>query len=383
MVADVPLGAFLSGGIDSSLIVALMQARSARPVKTFTIGFRETAYDEARHARAVARHLGTDHTEVQLTGRDALNIVPRLPRIYDEPFADASQIPTFLLSQTTRHRVTVSLSGDGGDEVFGGYDRYVFAHRVWPHLARMPQVLRSFLAQGAWLLRTDAWPAVAQPAARLLPAAGGPGFTGERAGKLAHLLSSADADTLCRRMLERGETVESCVLGAREPPTGLLPTRRWPSIPALAERLMALDTGDYLPDDLLVKVDRAAMAVGLETRVPFLDHRVFHFAWRLPFAFKWRNGRTKWILRRLLERHVPRRLIERPKQGFNVPIGDWLRGPLRDWGEDLLDARRMREAGFLNANLIRQKWAEHVSGACDWQSQLWAVLMFQAWRRSN
>ena len=378
MVADVPLGAFLSGGIDSSTVVALMQAQSQRPVKTFTIGFNEESYNEAVHAKAVARHLGTDHTELYVTPQQALDVIPKLPTLYSEPFADSSQIPTFLVSQLARQQVTVSLSGDAGDELFGGYTRYTQARDLWNKVGRLPRSLRTLGAAGIRALPVGAWNALAAPVRPALPHKLRQANIGDKLHKGAVLLGARQIDELYAKLVTHWEP-DALVLGAHEPLTHL---RGKPlALAGLDEvqRMMALDAITYLPDDILVKVDRAAMGVSLETRVPMLDHRVVEFAWQLPQHMKLRGNVGKWALRQVLYRHVPQALIERPKMGFGVPIDSWLRGPLRDWAEDFLDESRLRQEGFFNPAPIRQKWSEHLSGQRNWQYHLWDVLMFQAW----
>lgn len=371
MMADVPLGAFLSGGIDSSTVVALMQAQSSRPMRTFSIGFHEEGYNEAKHAKAVAKHLGTDHTELYVTPEQALAVIPKLPALYSEPFADSSQIPTYLVSQLARQHVTVSLSGDAGDELFCGYTRYQMTAGLWGKVSRLPRPLRQ-LAAG---LVTAVPPAAWDKLGGLLPMS----RVGDKLHKGAALLGSCSVADLYRGMVSHWADPASVVLGATEPATVL--TELAPALPGLGdvERMMALDMLSYLPDDILAKVDRAAMGVSLETRVPFLDHRVVEFAWSLPLNYKLRGGVTKWPLRQVLYRHVPRELVERPKMGFGVPIDHWLRGPLRDWAESLLAEPRLRAEGFFNPDPIRRKWAEHLSGQRNWQYHLWDVLMFQAW----
>ena len=360
MIADVPLGAFLSGGIDSSLVVALMQAESARPVRTFTIGFREAAFDEASHARSVAAHLGTDHTEHVLTGQDALDLVPRLPELYDEPFADSSQLPTHLIAAVTRRSVTVALSGDGGDELFGGYDRYAWGMRL------------RRLRAGLGPLRH---PAAA--VARL--AAGLPGRAGDRGRRLAGMLAAPDDAHLYREIVSLWRDPERVVRDAREPATPLGSTPPALAGRPLLDRMMYWDMVTYLPDDILAKVDRAAMAVSLETRAPFLDHRLVELAWRIPPGLRRRNGTGKWVLRRLLDRFVPRALVQRPKMGFAVPVDRWLRGPLEDWASALLVPERIADQGFFRADRVADVWSVHRRGARDWGYLLWPVLMFQAW----
>ena len=379
MIADVPLGAFLSGGVDSSTVVALMQKLSSRPVKTFTIGFHEKGYDEAGHARAVARHLGTEHTELYVTPQEARAVIPDLPRIYDEPFADPSQIPTHLVSRLARDHVTVALSGDGGDELFGGYTRYAVTAGLWDRIAGIPRPLRSAAARAIAAVPSSAWTKLGHAAGGMLPRIARFDRLGDKVHKGAPLLGSRSAEELYGGIVSLWRDPQSLVVGAAEPPsqaTGAAAALRGLGT---IERMMALDMLGYLPDDILAKVDRAAMAVSLETRVPYLDRDVVEFAWRLPLDLKIRGGETKWILRRLLYRHVPRELIERPKMGFGVPIGAWLRGPLRDWAESLLDERKLREGGYLRAEPIRQAWQDHLGGRIDQQYRLWGVLMFQSW----
>jgi asparagine synthase (glutamine-hydrolysing) len=376
MVADVPLGAFLSGGVDSSTIVALMQAQSCRPVKTFSIGFREDGYDEAVFAGAVARHLGTEHTELYVSPEDALGVIPRLPTLYDEPFSDSSQIPTFLVAQMARQRVTVSLSGDGGDELFGGYTRYFLAARLWQKIDSMPLAMRSAAARIIVALPPHAWDRIYALAAPFIPTSRRWPAPGDKLHKGAELLNCKNNTELYRGLVSHWDPAD-IVLGANEPATQL--SGALPALPTFTEQMMLLDAISYLPDDILVKVDRAAMAVSLETRVPLIDHRVFEFAWRLPMHYKVRGGTGKWLLRQVLYKHVPRELIDRPKMGFGVPIDSWLRGPLRGWAESLLDESRLRQEGYFNPLPIRQKWLEHQSGARNWQYYLWDVLMFQAW----
>jgi len=376
MVADVPLGAFLSGGIDSSTVVALMQAQSATPVRTFSIGVHDRDYDEAEHARAVAAHLGTDHTELYVTSEDALGVIPRLATMYDEPFADSSQIPTFLVAQMARRDVTVSLSGDGGDELFGGYNRYFVGRRVWNRVRGVPRPLRRAMAGGLAAVPPRGWDALNG----VLPARLRQPQLGNRLHKLGHVLAAGRPEAIYERLVSEWTSPNDVVRGGREPLTQVTdPARRAPR-DDFTERMMYLDALTYLPDDILVKVDRAAMAVSLETRVPFLDHRVVELAWRLPLGMKVRGTQGKWILRQVLDRYVPRELIERPKMGFGIPIQSWLRGPLRDWAEALLDERRLRDEGFFHPAPIRARWREHLAGSAEWQHSLWSVLMFQAWR---
>ena len=379
MMADVPLGAFLSGGIDSSTVVALMQAQSSRPVKTFTIGFNGDGYNEAVHAKAVARHLGTEHTELYVSPQQAMEVIPRLPGLYCEPFADSSQIPTFLVSQLAKQHVTVSLSGDAGDELFCGYNRYQITEKLWHKLALVPAPLRALVAKGITTLSPTAWDSLAD----IIPGARRYAALGDKLHKGAGVLASATVDELYLGMVSHLRNPADWVIGGQEPPTCLMGLR--PDLEGLGavERMMALDTVSYLPDDILVKVDRAGMGVSLESRVPFLDHRLVEFAWSLPLAYKLRDGQTKWPLRQVLYRHVPRELIDRPKMGFGVPLHDWLRGPLRNWAEELLDEARLAREGYFHPEPIRKIWAEHLSGRRNWMAQLWNVLMFQAWLEAN
>ncbi len=378
MVADVPLGAFLSGGIDSSAVVALMQAQSTRPVKTFTIGFNEVDYNEARHAKAVARHLGTDHTELYVTSQQALDVIPKLPSLYCEPFADPSQIPTFLLSHLARHQVTVSLSGDAGDELFGGYNRYLLASNLWGKISSVPSVVRALGVAGIHALSPATWNTLLGPLQPLIPRSLRLANVGEKLHKGAGVLNARSIDDLYLGLVTHWEP-GGLVIGGREPATCLRgKSLRLSGVDAV-QRMMALDAITYLPDDVLVKVDRAAMGVSLESRVPLLDHRVVEFAWRVPQSMKIRDGVGKWILRQVLYRYVPKKLIERPKMGFSLPIDEWLRGPLKDWAETLLDEGRLRREGYFNPGPIRDKWTEHLSGHRNWQFLLWDILMFQAW----
>ena len=379
MVADVPLGAFLSGGVDSSTVVALMQAQSNQPVKTFSIGFYEDSYNEAKYAKAVAQHLGTDHTELYITPAEAIAVIPKLPTLYDEPFADSSQIPTFLVAQLARQHVTVSLSGDAGDELFAGYNRYFWGRRIWQQIGWIPYPLRSAAASALTMRSPQAWNQTFTSLQPLLPATLKQQNPGDKLHKLAEVLAVESPETMYKGLVSHWKEPEAIVLGSSEPLTALTNPQGWANLPDFTQRMMYLDTVSYLPDDILVKVDRATMGVSLEARVPLLDHRVVEFAWQIPLAMKIRNGQGKWLLRQVLYKYVPPHLIERPKMGFGVPIDAWLRDKLRDWAEDLLDERRLRQEGFFNPQPIRQKWAEHLAGDRNWQYYLWDVLMFQAW----
>src|SRR5712691_3767902 len=363
MIADVPLGAFLSGGIDSSTIVALMQAQSSQPVRTFTIGFQEARYNEANYAKAVAEELGTDHTELYVGPADLLAVVPRMPVVYDEPFGDSSQVPTALLSELTRQYVTVSLSGDGGDELFGGYEQYRRGRRLWGLLGRLPVPLRRGLAA----------------VARAVPDFGLGALSGDRVRNWAAVLRAETAQGMYRELMSNCREPESLVTHAAELETVFTDPRQWLGTAHLVERMMFLDLTSYLPDDILVKVDRATMAASLESRAPFLDHAVVEFAWRVPLNLKIRNGDGKWLLRQLLYRYVPRPLVERPKMGFGAPLESWLAGPLREWASDLLDPAKLKREGFLNPAVITDMWQRQQRVSHRGHAILWAVLMFQSW----
>ncbi len=377
MIADVPLGAFLSGGIDSSLIVALMQAQSARPVRTFTIGFHEASHNEAVYAKAVASHLGTEHTEMYVSPQEALDVIPRLPTLYDEPFADPSQIPTFLVSAMTRRHVTVSLSGDGGDELFGGYDHYSYAQNIWHKIGWMPYLVRYALSRMLLIIP----PAVLNHSLGLLTPVLGKRKSIEpmssRVYKVADLLAAVTADRLSQH-------VTTCWNNASSPTATIsnltsVQAQQEVTLSDMTSRMMYLDAMTYLPDDIMVKVDRAAMGVGLETRAPLLHHQGFEFAWRLPLIMKVRERSRKWLLRQILYQYVPLALVERPKAGFGVPLEAWLQGPLREWAEALLDSQRLQREGFLQPEPVRAAWSEHLAGTRERLYELWSVLMFQAW----
>ena len=426
-LADVPLGAFLSGGVDSSTIVALMQQQSGQAVKTFTVGFEEAGFDESPHARAVARHLGTDHSELFVTSAEAQGVIPQLPAMYDEPFADSSQIPTHLVCKAARQQVTVALSGDAGDELFGGYNRYFWGPRIWSRLAWLPYPARQALGAVIRSVPMAGWDALSRPFNAMRPAAQGVARAGDKAHKLAARLSGVrDLDDLYRSLVSEWQDPAQVVKGYGSPrcarDDGLFTSSRVATVNSESSlrggaavnnesslrggaadvaihasvgllddplpahganqhqlRMMYRDSTTYLPDDILCKVDRAAMAISLETRVPFLDHRVAELAWQLPLHMKIRGNEGKWALRQVLYKYVPRELIERPKAGFGIPVGQWLRGPLRDWAEDLLNEQRLQREGYFHPTPIRTKWREHQSGQRDHTAGLWAVLMFQSW----
>lgn len=385
MLSDVPLGAFLSGGVDSSAIVSLMQAESARPVKTFTIGFDEAAFDESPHAAAVAGHLGTDHTKLRVTDADAREVIPDLSQLYDEPFADSSQIPTHLVCRAARQHVTVALSGDGGDELFGGYNRHIHGPGLWRRLSGVPTPMRRLAGQAASALPDRVWDRAGAAYNRIKTGGAGISDLGAKAHRLGDRLRLTDSlDDLYRNMASTWIEPEKLVMGdVTEPGSQLDDPLPGVGAEDPAMRMMVQDMRSYLPDDILCKVDRAAMGISLETRTPFLDPDVIALAARLPMEMKIRNGQGKWALRQVLYQHLPREIIDRPKAGFAIPIGLWLRGPLRDWAEDLLSSRRLADDGLFNPEVIRRTWAEHLSGRRDWATRLWAILMFQAWHAAQ
>jgi len=381
MVADVPLGAFLSGGIDSSTVVALMQAQASRPVRTFSIGFAEEAFNEAEAAKAVAQHLGTVHTELYVTPRDALNVVPQLPTMYCEPFADSSQIPTHLVAAMARQHVTVALSGDAGDEVFGGYNRYLLGPGLLQRMSRYPLALRRGLARLLGLLTPQQWDRLVASGGHLLPASVRFGDAGDKIDKMARAMTCRDDAELYTSFISQWPEPQKVVAGAHE-------ASREPDWAGLGlghlhvmERMMLRDTLGYLQNDILVKVDRAAMAVSLEGRIPFLDHQLYEFAARLPAHMKVRNGVTKWLLRQVLYQRVPQPLIDRPKVGFGIPLAAWLRGELREWAEALLSPAALQRSGMFDTQQVQRAWQRHQSGAANHHHQLWCVLMYQAWHQ--
>jgi asparagine synthase (glutamine-hydrolysing) len=379
MLSDVPLGAFLSGGIDSSTVVALMQVQSSRPVKTFTIGFDDEGYNEAKHAMAVAKHIGTEHTELYVRPEEVQSVIPKLPSIYCEPFADSSQIPTFLVSQLARQKVTVALSGDGGDELFGGYNRYLMAQQVLNNNRKLPRPIRKMIASGLVALSPSHWDALFNTLAPVIPKNLHIRTPGDKAHKLAGVLEIDNERECYHRLTSHWQNPTSIVIGAKEPPTLITDLNSWPQTDSFQHAMMAMDAQTYMTNDILVKVDRAAMASSLETRVPMLDHRIVELAWRMPLNYKIRNGEGKWLLKKVLFRHVPKTLIERPKMGFGIPLHDWLRHSLRDWAEALLDESLLKQQGYFHSAPIRKMWEEHLSGVRNHQANLWSILMFQAW----
>jgi asparagine synthase (glutamine-hydrolysing) len=378
MIADVPLGAFLSGGIDSSTVVAIMQAQSSRPVRTFSIGFHEKDFNEAHYAAAVAKHLGTDHTELYVTPEEAYDIIPRLPEIYDEPFADSSQIPTCLISALTRRYVTVSLSGDGGDELFGGYNRYAYANDVWNWIRKIPYPARKSVSEAIQWFSPKQWEQAYQVLKNFLPSRYQVNNAGDKILKLSRILGTKSLQEVYKQFISHWKVPHQVVLNGIEPKARYA-YHKPADLDSFISWMMYVDAFTYLPDDILVKVDRAAMHVSLETRVPMLDHRVVEYVWKLPLHLKLRNGESKWLLKQVLYQYVPPELVNRPKMGFGVPLQHWLRGPLREWAEDLLAVKRLKEEGFFHVEKVRQKWEEHISGRRNWQYHLWDILMFQAW----
>ncbi len=379
LVADVPVGAFLSGGIDSTAVVAAATAASSAPVSTFTIGFDDSAYDESGSAAAVARHLKTDHTTLHATPQDALDVVPRLGTIYDEPFADSSQIPTLLVSHLARAHVTVALSGDGGDELFAGYNRHLYVPRVWGRVGRVPGALRRGVSWAMQAVPSSAYDGAYAAVAPALPRRMRAILPGNKAHKLASVLDASSPTALYDGLTRHRSETWPPVLGAAPLPVLLEQPGRWPAGMDAVEQMLYLDARTYLPDDILTKVDRASMDASLEARAPFMDHRLVEFAWSLPTDLKIRDGQTKWLLRQVVRRRVPDALVDRPKAGFGIPVGDWLRGPLRPWAEALLDPVRIRAEGYLDPDMVAGLWAAHLGGRSDSRYEVWSILMFQAW----
>jgi asparagine synthase (glutamine-hydrolysing) len=380
MVSDVPLGAFLSGGIDSSTVVALMQSQSDRPVNTFTVGFHEGGFNEAVYARKVAQHLGTNHTELYVTSQEAREVIPKLPEMYDEPFADSSQIPTHLISALARQYVTVAISGDGGDELFAGYNRYLIAERLWKVAGRIPDTLKNRTADLAAGISPKSVERFYGKIEGILPRKMKVSLPTEKLYKLARALRfTSTPQTVYKRIVSIIHTPEELLSSGNEPVTVLDDEALWQKIDNTVLTMVYLDLMTYHPDDILQKVDRAAMSVSLETRVPYLDHNLVEFIMSLPLEMKIRNGSSKWILRQVLDRHVPRQLMERPKMGFAVPVGDWIKGDMREWAESLLEERQMKEEGFFVFQTVEEMWQRHLSGRFNHTHELWNILMFQSW----
>lgn len=384
MISDVPLGAFLSGGVDSSTIVALMQAQSSRPIKTFTIGFEDANFDESSHASKVAKHLGTDHNKMIITDTEALKMIPDLPWLYDEPFADYSQIPTHLICKAARKHVTVALSGDGGDEMFGGYNRYILGPKLWKNLSYLNPLMRNFVGRLAQAIPEHSWNKLEKLYNKIRTGDKGISYLGNkihRFGERMHLINNLE--DLHRNMSSAWIEPEKIINDFQTEPTSIINKF---SIHALNDPVMGMiikDMQSYLPDDILCKVDRAAMGISLETRCPFLDKDVIDLVTRLPAKMKIRENRGKWVLRQVLYKYVPSEIIDRPKKGFTPPIGVWLRGPLRDWAEDLLSIKRLEDDGLFKSKIIREIWTEHLSGRRDWSLPLWTILIFQDWNKAQ
>lgn len=379
MISDVPLGAFLSGGIDSSTVVALMQSQSNHPIKTFTIGYSEDDYSEAQYAKKIAKHLGTEHTELNVSAKSAMEVIPELPTIYDEPFSDSSQIPTYLVSQLAKQHVKVALSGDGGDELFCGYNRYIMSKRFWDNYSFIPLSLRKILASGIHLISPKKWSEIA----KFIPGLNQYPNFGDKIYKGAKVLGTKSLYDMYYKLCSHWQNPSEVVINSNEPWTLLDKFKKELGGLNSQEQMMAIDSVTYLPNDILTKVDRAAMSLSLETRSPFLDHKLIEYVWKIPHSLKFKDGNGKWILKEILNKYVPKNLSERPKMGFGVPIDVWLRGPLREWAENLISENKLKQEGYFNHNLIRQKWIEHLSGKRNWQSDLWDVLMFQAWMDVN
>jgi asparagine synthase (glutamine-hydrolysing) len=378
MVADVPVGAFLSGGVDSSLVVALMQKQSTQPIHTFTVGYAEYAYDESGEAAAVAHHLGTSHSTLQVSDRDVADVIPQLSGIWDEPFADASQIPILLLSRLARSDVTVSLSGDGGDELFAGYNRHAWLERMWSRAGSLSPPIRHAVGNGLGHIPHNVIN-TASNFAKVLPVRWQIRNPSNKMAKLAKILVSSTPEEAYFSLISHWDLTESMVIGAGDGYAGNFNLMPLQAFSGITEKMLLMDLITYLPDDILTKLDRAAMAVSLETRTPFLDRDVFRFAWRLPMEMKLRENTTKWILREVLYRHVPAALIERPKTGFGLPLGAWLRGSLKPWAEELLGESRLKRQGILDPAPVRRAWQLHLSGRSDLENELWDILVFQAW----
>ena len=383
MISDVPLGAFLSGGIDSSSIVALAQLRSSNQVKTFSIGYDDKHYNEAEHAKLIANHLGTDHTDLYVTPKDTISVIPEIPKIYSEPFADPSQIPMFLLSKMTKDYVTVALSGDGGDELFGGYNRHLFTNQYWGAISKLPSSMKWLITNTIKSLSPNHWNKVFMYFNYFMPKKFHHQNMGLKLYKISKAIRSDSIDDLYTSLISRWDNPEGLVLGIEKDKTLYEPLIDEFILCDDVSKMMAMDTVGYLSDDILCKVDRASMFASLESRNPFLDHNIVEFAAKLPLNYKIKNGIGKSVLRDVLYKHVPKKLIDRPKMGFDIPIGDWLRGSLKKWANDLLDEKKIREDGYFNAELVRKIWFEHQSGSNNMEHKLWPVLMFQSWLLEN
>ena len=383
MVSDVPLGAFLSGGIDSSTIVALMQSEGGRPVNTFTIGFKEEEFNEAVHAKKVAEHLNTNHTELYVSPKEAMDVIPKLPEMYDEPFADSSQIPTHLISTLTREHVTVALTGDGGDELFAGYNRYILARKYWKLLKSLPFGLRKCLTGVMGLIGGKRFENIYRRFEFTLPIKSRISLPAEKYNKAEKIMSMAGIDEVYKRLVSINYIPKRYLVSGVESLSQLDDSTLWNHGKDYIGNMQKLDLLTYLPDDLLVKVDRAAMAVSLETRVPFLDHELVEFVMGLPLDLKLKNGQGKHLLRKVLYKHVPRKVMERPKMGFTVPLDEWLRGSLKEWAEKLIDPKKLREEGYFKSDPVMKLWNEHLDGRANWGHQLWSIFMFQSWSRKE
>lgn len=375
MISDAPIGAFLSGGIDSSAVVSLMQSQSNTPINTFTIGFDDKDFNEAHYAKKIAKHLSTNHTEMYISSKEAINIVPKLSKIYDEPFSDSSQISTFLISQLTKQQVKVALTGDGGDELFCGYNRYIFGEKLWNVSRAIPASLRKVFSSGIQLVSQKNWDKIL----KYLPIINRYNNVGDKLYKVTRAFDAKTFYDFYQLLSSHWHKSNEVVINSKEPKIFSNQLKQQLETLDKQQQMMILDFLTYLPGDILVKIDRASMASSIETRAPFLDHKLIEYVWKIPHRFKNKNGQGKWILKEILKQYVPKDLTERPKMGFGVPIGTWLRGPLKDWAENLLDEKTMQEEGFLNSKLVKKKWEEHISGIRNWQYDLWDVLMFQAW----
>ncbi len=379
MLSDVPVGAFLSGGIDSSLISAMMQKSSDNKIKTFTMGFNEEGYDESQQAAYVAQHLDTDHTELIVTSDLALDVIPQLPNIYDEPFSDSSQIPTYLLSKMTAEHVTVALSGDAGDEVFGGYNRHVSTLKLWEKIKKIPLPIRTKISSMVMAISPRSFGTIYNFLIKITPLIERIEHFPDKAQKLANIMKCNSLDEIYLSLISTWDNPNTLINNVKEPKSLANNILKYPVLNHFEHSIMLLDTQTYLPGDILTKVDRASMASSLETRLPFLDHNVFEFAWRLPLNYKIKDNKGKYILRSILSRHVPKELWDRPKKGFSVPLDTWLRGPLKEWASELLNPKKIAKQGYFNQDEIAKKWKEHQSGKHNWQDLLWNILMFQAW----